>query len=147
MATIERRTSKRGEITYRVKVRLRGQPEANETFRTKSAAKAFALKTEADMAEGRYANGASRTAAETIGRYRVERLPELSDRQTTACHLAWWEKKIGHLRLRDLSVATVAEALHGLARENVRGGSVRTPATVNRYKATLSAVLTWGQRC
>ena len=49
MATIEKRESKNGKVSYRVKVRLKGYPEISETFTTKTLAKEWADKTQSDI--------------------------------------------------------------------------------------------------
>ncbi len=104
------------------------------------------------MRNGRYAPGSGRSLAAAISEYELDRLPELRDPQTTKIHLEWWRLHLGHLRLRDLSVMVIDAALGALAKEPMKpkktGGLVRprSPATRNRYKTTLSAVLRWAQR-
>jgi integrase len=151
MATIETRKTSRG-TTYRAKVRLKGHPAASRTFPSKSAAKAWGGEVEAEMRNGRYAPGSGHSLAEAIRTYELDRLPELSDRRTMRIHLEWWRRRLGHIRLRDLSVTTIDAALVALAREPTRPkkaggvGRLRSAATRNRYKTTLSALLKWAQR-
>jgi integrase len=151
MATIEMRKNSRG-VTYRAKVRLNGHPEATKSFPNKAAARAWAGETEAEMRNGKYAPRSGRTLAAAIGEYELDRLPELRDQQTTRIHLDWWRQLLGHMRLRELSTTAISGALGELAREPIkpkRAGSatkLRTPATRNRYKTTLSAVLKWAQQ-
>jgi integrase len=151
MATIEIRKNSRG-VTYRAKVRLNGHPEVTRSFPNKAAARAWAGAIEAEMRNGKYAPRSGRTLAAAISEYELDRLPELSDQQTTRIHLEWWGQRLGHMRLRDLSTTAISGALGELAREPMkprRAGSatkLRTPATRNRYKTTLSAVLKWAQQ-
>jgi integrase len=104
------------------------------------------------MRNGKYAPRSGRTLAAAIGEYELDRLPELSDQQTTQTHLEWWRKRLGDARLRDLSISAISAALGELASEPMkpkRAGSIaklRSPATRNRYKTTLSAVLKWAQQ-
>lgn len=54
MASIQKRTSPSGEVSYRVQVRLKGHPEARATFKRLTDAKMWAQSTEAAMRERRY---------------------------------------------------------------------------------------------
>jgi integrase len=104
------------------------------------------------MLNGKYAPGSGRTLAAAINEYELDRLPELSDQQTTQVHLNWWLQRLGHMRLRDLSITAISAVLGELAKEPMKpkGASsvakLRTPATRNRYKTTLSAVLKWARQ-
>ncbi|MFC3123513.1 tyrosine-type recombinase/integrase [Pseudoroseomonas globiformis] len=151
MATIVSRKAA-GKTTYQAKVRLDGHPPVSRTFPSKAAARAWAGEVEAEMRNGRYAAGSGHTLAEAIASYRTERLPELRDQATTQIHLAWWCRRLGTKRLRDLSLMAISDALAELARQPKTPRStgqlpeLRSPATINRYKATLSAVLHWAQQ-
>ena len=151
MSTVETRKNERG-TTYRARVRLDGHPPVTRSFPNKAAARGWAAEVEAEMRNGRYASGSGRTLAEAVARYTATRLLELRDQDTTLVHLGWWVAHCGKVRLRDLSVMMVADAMDILATQRVKprkpGGAAgpRRPATLNRYKATLSAVLKWCQR-
>jgi integrase len=151
MATIEVRKNSRG-TTYRAKVRLKGHPAVTRSFPSKAAARAFAGEVEADMRNGRYAPQSGRTLAAAIDEYELDRLPELSDQKTTRIHLKWWRKRLGEVRLRELSITLINDAMAALAIEPSKAKKtgaacrLRTAATRNRYKTTLSAVLKWAQR-
>lgn len=54
MAVIEKRVSRKGTISYRAKIRLKGFPPINETFKRKTDADRWAQSKEAAMLEGRY---------------------------------------------------------------------------------------------
>ncbi|MCB4821175.1 tyrosine-type recombinase/integrase [Roseicella aerolata] len=123
-----------------------------------AAARAWARKIETDMHDGIFAAGSGRTLAEAIAEYSRQRLPELRDPDTVATHLGWWTRQLGHLRLRDLTQMVVADAIDILeagplppkkAPKTDEPGApprYRSPATVNRYRNSLSAVLTWAGR-
>ena len=104
------------------------------------------------MRNGKYAAGSGHTLAEAIKAYEGDRLPELRDQATTQVHLDWWRARLGATRLRELTVMAIADAIDHLSKECVKprkeGNSSRPrkPATLNRYKATLSAVLKWCQQ-
>ena len=72
--------------------------------------------------------------------------------------LSWWSRRIGHVELHILSDDEIHAALEDLAQQRSRyfaGNDVDNkpiyrdkrkpiaPATVNRYSASLAAVLTW----
>jgi len=75
--------------------------------------------------------------------------------------LAWWADKLGHVRLGDLTDDLIADALDALATQRGRywagidadGKAIYrakkgsfSGASVNRYAASLSAVLTWSSK-
>ena len=45
MATIEKRSDSHGSLTYRVKVRMRGYPQATASFKRRTEAKHWAAQT------------------------------------------------------------------------------------------------------
>lgn len=56
-------------------------------------------------------------------------------------HLKWWEEKIGHQQLIDITPAVLAECRDALLREPNAKGKLRKNNTVIRYMASLSIVL------
>ncbi len=162
MASIEKRVSAQGETSYRVKVRLRGQPVQSATFKRLTDAKRWAAETEAAIREGRhfkYAEAKRHTLGEAIERYRSDVLPRLKDARGRDILLRWWEKHAGRLYLADLTPAKIVEFRDTLKRTPIRSqakapGAEAAPrylsdARVNRYLSALSPVLTacaseWG---
>src|SRR5687768_2588998 len=72
MANIEKRTSSKGEITYRVKVRLKGFPVQSGTFERLTDARKWAQDTESAIRNGRHfktSEAKRHTLAELIDRY------------------------------------------------------------------------------
>ncbi|MFN7432137.1 MAG: tyrosine-type recombinase/integrase [Betaproteobacteria bacterium] len=73
--------------------------------------------------------------------------------------LSYWAGVMGDVKLRDLDGDSIADSLDALAAQNIRKyvgrddhdrpvfreHGRRSPATVNRYRQALSAVLTWAQ--
>ena len=73
MATIEKRISNTGEITYRAKVRLRGFPVQTATFDKMTKAKEWAYTTEQKMKDGKFMpeyKAKQYTVSEIIDKYR-----------------------------------------------------------------------------
>ncbi|WP_158744350.1 site-specific integrase [Acidisphaera sp. L21] len=149
MATITKRKNGSGEFSYQVKVRQDGKPTATRTFTKLAPGKAWGAATEAAMRDGTYAVGSGRTLAAAIDTYTAVKLPGMKDARMKAVHLAWWRGRLGKTRLRDLNRHRVALALDDLATEprapkKENGAPLpRAGATVNRYKANLSAVLSF----
>jgi hypothetical protein len=54
MAAIEKRTNKKGETSYRVKIRMLNHEPATATFTSLTRAKRWAQDTESAMRDGRY---------------------------------------------------------------------------------------------
>lgn len=153
MALLEPRRSADGTVSWRVRVRIKGQPEATETFKRKTDALRWAQATEAAIRERRYfrhAEATKHTVAELIDRFlehEMGRLPKL--RRMMVYHLRWWRTELGPYLLVDLTPARIAAARDQLKLRKTRTGEPITPATINRYLASLSivcgtAVREWG---
>jgi len=57
MATIEKRISKKGEVSYLARVRMVGFEDQAESFSSMAKAKRWAADTESTVRGGRYFNG------------------------------------------------------------------------------------------
>lgn len=149
MAYIEKRTSKDGETSYRVQVRLKGHPTATATFERLTDAKRWGTQTEAAIREGRYFPTTitkSKTLADAINRYQSEQLPELKDYKERWRILQWWLKHYGDYALTHVTADLLAGARDELSKviiPNKDPNKQRTlsPARVNRYLTGLSPVL------
>ena len=79
MAQIDKRISKTGKVSWRVRVRVQGYPERSKTFPGKTAAKEWAATTiEADLARGVEMvskEARTKTVAQMIDRYIDHYLP------------------------------------------------------------------------
>lgn len=148
MAAIEKRTTQDGSTSYRVKVRLRGHPVQSATFERLTDAKRWAQQTESAIREGRHfmvAEARKHTLAEAVARYKAEHLAELRDGERRGRQLDWWAEHAGAFSLVEITAARITELQGKLAAEPIpgKGGTKRqrSNATVNRYLAALSAVL------
>lgn len=107
MAHIEERPTDNGKTKFRVQIRLRGFPKQTATFDRKTDAKRWAQKTEAAIKEGRYfktAESKKRTLSHLIDRYIHEVLPKKpKNAHNIQTQLLWWEQKIGHCFLADVT--------------------------------------------
>lgn len=148
MATITRRESKAGTISYLVQVRLKDRPPIVKTFAAREygsakaaqrAAQAWAVETEQELRSGRLDGlGRRRTVGDLIGVYTRDILPTLRRRKAAyrkVAQLKWWESRLGADRPLDeidgpLLVTIKKEIL-----------STRSGPTFNRYLAALSSVM------
>ncbi len=153
MANIEKRISKDGKTSYRVKVRLKGFPTQHATFERLTDARKWTQQTEAAIREGRHfktTEAKRRTIGEMIDRYIKDVLPtKPKTSKHTLLHLNWWKKELGQYSLADISPALIAEKRDQLAAGITKRNSQRSPSTVVRYMAALSHAFTitvkeWG---
>lgn len=153
MPTIERHTAKCGEVTYRVKVRLRGFPPQSATFKRLTDAKHWAQDTESSMRDGRYfkhTEAKRHLLSELIDRYVAETLVNMPRNAiNTKRNLLWWKNQIGFHLLSDLTPSIIARKRDALLNANTTRGTKRSPSTVIRYLSALSHVFTiaindWG---
>lgn len=145
MANIEPRTASDGSRTFRVKVRLKGQPAATATFARLTDARRWAQSTEAAMKEGRYfktAEARRHTLADLVDRYLREVVPHKpKNASNTTLHLKWWKAKLGQYRLADVTAALIVQHRNELLATKTRRGKPMAPSTVVRYMAALSVAL------
>ena len=147
MANIEKRKTKDGKTRYRVLVRLKGYPPQSGTFERLTDAKKWASKTENDIRENRhfkYAEAKRHTVAEMIDRYMTDVLPRKGKRfkEERGYQLEYWKQQIGSYTLADATPAVIAQTRDNLLQAPARGDRPRSPASVNRHLAALSAVYT-----
>lgn len=141
MATIEKRLSKDGEVTYRVKVRLKGHLPESASFSRRTDAREWAQRTEADIKAGRHFGVSKRhTLSELLDRYERVELPKLKSARTVKAKLDWWRNAHGDKALSALTREVIAKArddFQGTAKQ--RGQGPRSAADVNRTLAALSS--------
>ena len=155
MANVEKRTTQNGEVTYRVKVRLKGYPAQSATFERLTDARKWAQQTEAAIREGRHfktTEAKKHTLAEAIDRYIQFVMPtKPKSARVQVGQLKWWKENIGAYTLADITPALIAQHREKIAEGALIGDKLcpRSLATVNRYLAALShvysiAVREWG---
>ena len=150
MATIQKRQSKDGTLSYRVLVRLKGFPVQSATFERLTDARNWGQQTEAAMKERRYfktAESKKHTVASMIDRY-LERVKKDNPNRHRDIKpmLEWWKAELGYCILADLTKALIAEKIETLGDKKIKLKSGKekpmSPARVNRYIATLSHACT-----
>lgn len=136
-------------VGYQCKPRRLGLDAPSKTFDRLTDARTWLEKQHA--AGRRAAVGSSKaTLKDAIDRYSEEELPKLalSDRRNRERHLAWWCARLGSRLLQEVGRSDVREALlclrqsgSGLRPMAEGQGRPAKLATANRYRASLSAVL------
>jgi integrase len=134
MATIEERKNEDGSVSYRVRIRLKGRPAVSKSFQRKTDARVWAQRAEVELRRGR-AFGMRRTVGEAIDHYVRHELPHLAatEQRNRVRQLAWWRERIGDRLLEEIGPGDARECLLELKNRKI--------ATINRYRAALSAVL------
>jgi site-specific recombinase XerD len=149
MATIEKRTTQDGSVSYRVKVRMKGFPVQSASFARKTDAAKWASATESAIREGRHfeiSEAKKRTLSDLIAKYRAEVLPRLRSAETRAIHLDWWASALGDYTLADIRPPRILEARKTLADKPTPRGTRLSPSTINRYCSTLSHCFSWAMK-
>lgn len=145
MAYIEERRDREGNIRYRVMIRLKGFPARSKTFNRKTDAKIWGQQVESEMRNGRFiktSEAMKRTLNEAIDRYLNDVLQaKPKNARNVAQHLNWWKGRLGHHFLADITPPRISQAKDKLSTELTQKGKRRAPATVVRYLASLSIVL------
>jgi len=145
VATIDERKSKNGKITYRARVRLKGYPLQTATFDRKTDARKWIAATESAIREGRHfktSESKKHTLGEAIERYKREVLPRKPKSAVKqAQQLDWWKDQIGAYILADCTTSVISEYRSKLSNELSPNNRKRGPATVNRYVAALSHLM------
>lgn len=141
MATIRERPGKKG-TRYQAIVRFGGQQPQRATFRTKSAAKAWATKTEAGIIDGIHMpsrEAKRRTVSDLLERYKKTEIPKKRDQKNPKRYANFWIKRLGDLTLHQLTRAAIVEIRDEISQD-------KAPSTVNRYLAVLSHACTVAER-
>lgn len=153
MAAIEKRTTKNGKTTFRVKIRLKGCADQTATFERLTDARRWVQQTESAIREGRYfktSEAKRHVLSEAIDRYvksvLVNKPKSFKDQKT---QLDWWKNEIGCYSLADVTPALLSEYRDKLASGITPRGAERSASTINRYLAALSHLFTiaskeWG---
>lgn len=139
MATITKVPHADGTIHYKARIRRHGK-QRSRTFTAQSDAKRWARRVEVEQEKyksGLATLGSNKSLHQAIVRYRDGVL--LDKKPTTQIsysrHLQYWDDLLGHLNLSDITGEMISRC-----RDELKPN--RSPATVNRYLATLGSVLT-----
>ncbi len=164
MATISKVEGKRGS-KYKVEVRMKGFPPQTARFDRLTDAKKWAQDTESAIRDRRYfktAEAQRHTAGDMFDKYIKDVIPQKKTGEDQKRHLLWWKDQIGAYLLSEVTPALIGEMRDKLFSEPIvtKRMSIKTRnkalkekiplvetkrqrngATVNRYMASLSCVL------
>lgn len=149
MHDIRKYLKKDGKPSYTARIRIEGHPPMTATFSKKTLAQIWIQENESAIKTGKHiqtSEAKKHTLNDLIQRYEQNELPKRhSDQEKFKMHLKWWSKAIGEYCLVFITPALLTECKEMLEKEVFKhprqGRKTRTPATVNRYLATLSIVL------
>jgi len=139
MASIRKRKSGSGEISYHVQIRLRGYPPQTSSFERLTDARKWAAATESAIREGRHfktAEAKKHTLGELLNRHVKQIDANSRYGRNNIRHLRYWKGQIGEYLLVDVTPALIVEARDKLRDEG------RSDSTANRYMTSLSRALT-----
>ncbi len=146
MGSIRKRRNKDYSTVYYAEVRLKGFPYISEKFSTRDEAKQWIQSTESELRRGKTVisgEAKKHTLSDVADRYLSVYLKQYPHRvQKQRQLLDWWCKQIGQLQLHQITPAIISELRDQLSIETTYRGKARSGATVNRYLAALSKVLT-----
>jgi len=135
---IQKRLTKDGRVSYRVRLQARGRPTLSATFPRLADALEWQKRQEAaQLMQAHFPARQAQTVtcAAMLDRYCAEVLPRKrpQTQHIQGFQLAWWREQLGHLRLTELTPRHLTAARDRLYRTH-------SAATVNRYLAALSHV-------
>ncbi|MBB3066650.1 tyrosine-type recombinase/integrase [Limibacillus halophilus] len=144
MASIQKRVSSKGKISYRAVVRVKGAPTQTATFLRKTDAVKWAHDKEYQIRYGKHfpTSHAKRvTVAKAIDRYIEEVLPHKPrSLETQRQQLLWWKSEIGSRVLADVRPEVLVETRGKLLSKPSRSVGTLAPSSVNRYMSALRHV-------
>jgi integrase len=165
MASIQRIVSPlTKDVSYRAQVRVKGRASESATFPNRKEAQAWAASIETAIREGKHFPHAAarRTSFDALAAdYIKNGLADFDETQraTREQQLMWWAKHLKGLAVAEVTADKIAKARDACAAEMFTRGKPqkdkktgdlippkeykRTPATVNRYVAALSAAMSF----
>lgn len=151
MHEIKKRQKKNGDYTYTACIRFSDYPTMTATFDKKQYAVLWIQENESKIKLGKHIQtpeSKKHTLNDLILRYETNELPKRkSDQEKFKMHLKWWGDKLGKYSLNKITPAMLTECKELLEKEpmnkKLKKPKPRTPATVNRYLATLSIVFSY----
>lgn len=145
MASIQKRTSQNGEISYRAQIRLKGHPPETASFERLTDARRWAQNIESAIREGRHFKNAlskKHTIADAIARYTKEVLCYSKNANNQKVYLAYWQDTLGAYTMADITSALIVKYRNDLVGKANKYGRKIGTATANRYTQALGHVLT-----
>jgi hypothetical protein len=150
MASIQKRKNKNGTSHWRAVVRIKGYPTVCNHFDRKQEAEGWAIDVEREIKAGHLKfdrHKKQHTFGELLERYKNDgALQHIRSSEDVIHHLKYWKTRIGDYALIHLTPDFMGQERQQLADTPTSKNSKRSPATVNRYVSSLSAVLSYAVR-
>jgi integrase len=146
MASIYKRKLKDGKsFVWRAVVRIKGYPTICETFERKQEAEDWANDTERRIKIGQFnfsAHNKHHTYADLLDRMGTDGVLS-HHRSFNNCRsqFDYWKQRFGNYALVHITPELIAQERKVLIDSPISDGSIRSPATINRYTAVLSSTL------
>lgn len=150
MASITKRKNKNGTSHWRAVVRIKGYPTVCNHFDRKQEAEDWASEVEREIKLGQFKfeqHKTQHTFADLLERYlNSGSLEHIKSAEDALRHLNYWKTRFKSYALIHLTSELIGKERRLLQDTPTNKGRTRSPATVNRYLASLSAVLTYATR-
>ncbi len=145
MAHIEKRKTSKGVTRYRAQIILKGHPRVSETFSTRREATRWAERTTEAIRQRRFEPGSEserHTMGDLVGRYILDKLPQLAGQTQNRRKLEWWRDQLGEdTKLSQVTPEAIASARDRLTRGQGLSGKALSPSTVRRYLTVLGSAM------
>lgn len=150
MASITKRKNKNGTSHWRAIVRIKGHPTVCNHFDRKQEAEDWSADVERQIKLGKFKfeqHKEQHKFAKLIERYVNDgALQHIRSAEDVMHHLNYWKTRIGAYALVYLTPDLIGQERQLLADTPTNKNLKRSPATVNRYVASLSAALSYAIR-
>lgn len=150
MASIQKRKNKNGTSHWRAVVRLKGYPTVCNHFDRKQEADDWAADIERQIKQGKFnfnQHNNPHTFTELFDRYISDGcLEHIRSSDDMLHHLNYWKSKLGNYDLVFLTPELIGKERQLLANTPTLKNKKRSSATVNRYLASLSTLLSHAVR-
>ena len=146
MAAIYKRRDSKGKVVgWRAVVRIDGHPAICKQHDRKEEAQDWAIEIERQIKQGQFnfdLHKNKRTFNELLERYKNDgALEHIRSVEDVVRHLEYWTSRFGSYALIHLTSELVGKERRLLAEKPTHKGEKRSNSTVNRYMASLSALL------
>jgi integrase len=150
MASIFKRKNKDGTSCWRAVIRIKGYPTVCNHFDRKQEADDWASKIESQIKIGKfkfYQHRQQHTFTQLIESYVSDgALQHIRSSEDVMHHLNYWKTCMGNFALIHLTPELIGKERQHLADTPTNKNLKRSPATVNRYISSLSALFSYAVR-
>ncbi len=150
MASIYKRDNEDGSKVWRAVVRIKGYPTVCNHFERKQEAEDWASGIEREIKLGKFKfdqHKQQHTFAELIDRYTSDgMLQHIRSADDVMHHLKYWQTRLGDFELVHITPELMSKERQYLANTPTNKGLKKSPATVNRYISSLSALFSYAIR-